>query len=150
AAQRIYFTVVCTKRIAIINALTRGTQSPYSVQEWLSLSRNGLDSVVAVAETAVTLAEIYASQDEHNARLRFYESLSGALFFLCFGVFSSLFTARRVAAPIRTITQQMRAVAEGKLDQAVPYQSRADEIGHLARALEVFRTNALEKRRIEA
>ena len=49
----------------------------------------------------------------------------------------------RVAAPIRTITHQMQWVAEGKLDSSVPYQRRADEIGQLARALEVFRTTRI-------
>ena len=149
-AQETYFASMAKKRMAIINALSRGTPSPYSVPEWLSLSRHGLDSVVAVADTAVTLAESYSSADESSARVRFYESLAGVLVFLGFGIFSILYAAWRVAAPIRAITQQMRLVAEGKLDQAVPYQNRADEIGHLARALEVFRTNAIEKRRIEA
>lgn len=149
-AQRIYFTVTCKKRIAIISALTRGAPSPYSVPEWLAISRNGLDSVVGVADAAVTLAEMNASEDEHNARLRFYGSLAGMLVFLGFGIFSILYVAWLVAAPIRTITQQMRMVAEGRLDQTVPYQNRADEIGQLARALEVFRSNAIEKRRVEA
>jgi signal transduction histidine kinase len=149
-AQKAYFTVICKKRIAIITALSRGAPSPYSVEEWLSLSRLGLASVVTVADTAVTLAESYSSSDESNARVRFFESLGGVLLFLGFGIFSILYAARRVAAPIRSITQQMSRVAEGKLDQTVPYQNRADEIGHLARALEVFRTNAIEKRRIEA
>ena len=150
AADHIYFTLTCKKRIAIISALTRGAPSPYSVQEWLAISRKGLDSVVGVAEKAVTLAETYSSQDERNARAQFYESLGGVLLFLGFGIFSILYAAWHVAAPIRTITQRMRMVADGKLDHEVPFQQRADEIGHLARALEVFRSNAIEKRRVEA
>src|SRR5262249_4780286 len=51
-AQQVYFTATCKKRIAIITALTRGAPSPYSVQEWLSLSRLGLDSVITVADAA--------------------------------------------------------------------------------------------------
>jgi signal transduction histidine kinase len=58
--------------------------------------------------------------------------------------------ARRVALPIRRLASRMYDVAHGNLDGSVPYQSRADEIGQLARALEIFRTNALEKRRMEA
>jgi signal transduction histidine kinase len=150
SAQRIYFTVTGKKRTAIISDLARGAPSPYSVEEWLAISGGGLDSVVGVAETAVTLAETYSSQDERNARLRLYESLGGVLVFLGFGIFSILYAAWYVAAPIRTIAQRMSLVAEGRLDQTVPYQNRADEIGHLARALEVFRTHAIEKRRVEA
>jgi signal transduction histidine kinase len=149
-AQYAYFTVMCMKRIAIIRALTRGQAAPYSVDDWLTVSRQGLASVVGVADVAVSLSEGYASEDASEALQRFVGSVGGVILFLGFGVFSVLFVARRVAAPIRRITHQMQWVAEGKLDNSVPYQRRADEIGQLARALEVFRTNAVEKRRIEA
>jgi signal transduction histidine kinase len=136
--------------MAILGALTDGRKSPYSEREWLEISKEGLDSLVNVAYVAVDLAESYASADADDANRSFYMSMAAVLLFLVFGTFSVLFISRRVAEPIRAIATQMRAVAGGDLEQAVPFQSRRDEIGQLAAALEVFRANALDKRRIEA
>ncbi|APO70104.1 methyl-accepting chemotaxis protein (plasmid) [Rhizobium gallicum] len=47
--------------------------------------------------------------------------------------------------PIGQITQAMRNLAGGMLDTAVGNQNRADEIGEMARALDVFKTNAKAK-----
>lgn len=51
--------------------------------------------------------------------------------------------------PISRITQAMRRLAAGELDVAVDGDSRADEIGDMARALGVFRENAKAKIRAE-
>jgi signal transduction histidine kinase len=141
---------MCLKRIAIIAALTKGEPSPYSQQDWLAISKKGLESVVNVADVAVGIAGDFANEDAAAAEKRLAGSLAGVFLFLGFGIFTVMFVARRVALPIRRLALQMRAVARGNLDGAVPYQSRADEIGQLARAFEVFRTNAIEKRRMEA
>jgi signal transduction histidine kinase/CheY-like chemotaxis protein len=53
-----------------------------------------------------------------------------------------------VVNPLSTLTQAMRRVAGGSLDQPAPFVGRADEIGDMARALDVFRENAVA--RIEA
>jgi signal transduction histidine kinase len=42
----------------------------------------------------------------------------------------------------------MRLVAEGDLSREIPYQHRTDEIGFLARALRVFRDNAIEEQHL--
>uniref|UniRef100_UPI003F82A14C methyl-accepting chemotaxis protein n=1 Tax=Shinella sumterensis TaxID=1967501 RepID=UPI003F82A14C len=52
--------------------------------------------------------------------------------------------------PIGQITGAMRRLADGFLDTGISGQSRADEIGDMARALGVFKENALSKIRVEA
>jgi len=47
--------------------------------------------------------------------------------------------------PIGTITSAMRRLAEGMLDTLITGDKRPDEIGEMARALSVFKTNALHK-----
>ncbi len=51
--------------------------------------------------------------------------------------------------PLRNLTQATRRLAAGRLDRAVGYTQRGDELGTLARSLEIFRTGLLEKRRSE-
>jgi two-component system cell cycle sensor histidine kinase PleC len=55
----------------------------------------------------------------------------------------------RVIKPLRAITDAMQAVANSKLDHAIPFQGRRDEIGQFSRALNLFRDNVIEKRRLE-
>jgi methyl-accepting chemotaxis protein len=51
--------------------------------------------------------------------------------------------------PIGQITTAMRRIAEGVLETAIHGDKRRDEIGDMARALSVFKSNALEKLRVE-
>ncbi|NEI03035.1 methyl-accepting chemotaxis protein [Rhizobium leguminosarum] len=52
--------------------------------------------------------------------------------------------------PIGQITTAMRKIADGFLDTGISGGNRRDEIGDMARALGVFKENALSKIRIEA
>jgi len=58
--------------------------------------------------------------------------------------------ARSILVPVTAMTGAMGALAEGKLDVPVPALDRADEIGEMAKAVEVFKRNAIDKRRMEA
>lgn len=50
-----------------------------------------------------------------------------------------------VGRPIRVISERIRALQEGDLASPVTYRENGDEIGFLARALEVFRNEAIAK-----
>jgi signal transduction histidine kinase len=148
-ADRIYFHDICKVRLGIIAALAAGKPSPISDRDWLAMSKAGLDHVLAVAHTAVDLAAAHAASDTEAARQLYFASLLGVVLFVGFGVFAIAFVARQVVEPMEEITQTMRRVAEGDLGGSVPFQDRGDEIGDLARALGVFKANAIEKKQIE-
>ncbi|HVT52105.1 MAG TPA: ATP-binding protein [Dongiaceae bacterium] len=61
----------------------------------------------------------------------------------------SLVTLRFLIRPLQRITPLMRSYAEGDLERAVPYLERGDEVGEMARALEVFREHAIRRRDVE-
>jgi methyl-accepting chemotaxis protein len=52
--------------------------------------------------------------------------------------------SRRISRPITTLTDTMATLAQGNLTLDVPHKSRNDEIGDMARAVEVFRENGLK------
>lgn len=54
------------------------------------------------------------------------------------------FAIRRLTGPLGQITQTIESVANDGNTPVIPYQSRMDEVGTLARALEVFRNNRVE------
>jgi methyl-accepting chemotaxis protein len=57
---------------------------------------------------------------------------------------------RGLAAPIKGITAAMRRLADGDTAIDVPAKGRGDELGSMAAAVEVFRTNAIAARAVEA
>ncbi|RDL48412.1 Methyl-accepting chemotaxis protein I [Ensifer sp. M14] len=59
------------------------------------------------------------------------------------------FVATNVARPIERITLAMRGLTDGDLGITVPFADRNDEIGDMSRAVEIFRMNAVENRRLE-
>ncbi|MCM5552468.1 methyl-accepting chemotaxis protein [Pleomorphomonas sp. NRK KF1] len=56
---------------------------------------------------------------------------------------------RVVAEPITAMTAAMRSLAAGNLQTDIPCLNRRDEIGHMAAAVAVFRSNAEERDRLE-
>ncbi|MBI3444727.1 MAG: HAMP domain-containing protein [Magnetospirillum sp.] len=57
--------------------------------------------------------------------------------------------ARGIALPLVRITNVMHALAGGDMAVEVPSTQRHDEVGEMARAVEVFKRNALDKARME-
>ncbi|HZS83441.1 MAG TPA: HAMP domain-containing methyl-accepting chemotaxis protein [Stellaceae bacterium] len=57
---------------------------------------------------------------------------------------------RGIARPIKAITLVMRRLAEGELDLAIAGAGRRDEIGTMAKAIEVFRQGMIDAKRLRA
>ena len=53
------------------------------------------------------------------------------------------FILRYLLTPVQSITKAMQALAEGQKDITIPSQERQDEIGQMARSIQIFRNNAV-------
>src|SRR5262249_4088083 len=62
----------------------------------------------------------------------------------------ALLLARSIGRPIARITETMSRLAAGEIEVDVPALARRDEVGEMARAVEVFKENAREARRLAA
>ena len=62
----------------------------------------------------------------------------------------SMFVARGVTKPLQRMTGAMNDLAGGKLDIEVPGIGRRDEVGEMADAVEVFKSNAIARQGLEA
>ncbi len=67
-----------------------------------------------------------------------------------FGLIAAFLLVTALKGPILRLVNAMRDVASGDLDVDVADSARADEIGEMARALDVFKMNALDKIRVES
>ncbi len=105
---------------------------------------------------AATLAEIYDIEvntllDERGAMSQWIARAHGiSLFLLVAGLLIIVGTlwmlSRLVVSPINRLTGKMTRLADGDLDVDINGLERGDEIGAIARALEVFRRNSLTSR----
>ena len=77
-------------------------------------------------------------------------SLIAAALIVLFTLGVSTIVARGITGPLRRMTGTMNDLAGGKLDVDVPGIGRSDEIGEMAKAVEVFKSNAVERRALEA
>lgn len=64
-------------------------------------------------------------------------------------LFGIYFAVISVANPIQRITGAMRQLAAGDFKSAIPFANRSDELGAMAGAVEIFRKNAEDNRRLE-
>lgn len=120
-------------------------------QQWRA-GRRYLDSVAnrdAADALLESLDQLYLSQVATMQRERdllsawvqrsSWVSLSLLLAGLLVILATVMLSARLIVRPVRTLTRQMGQLAEGELAIDIPWQRRRDEVGAIARAMEVFR-----------
>lgn len=59
------------------------------------------------------------------------------------------FLGTNIAKPVANLTKRMHGLTQGDVSSPVAYADRTDEIGHMARALEVFVENAVERQTLQ-
>lgn len=62
----------------------------------------------------------------------------------------SILMSRVVGGPIKKLSGVVKTLAEGNYSIDVPYVTRREEMGEMARSIEVFKKNGLEIQRLEA
>jgi methyl-accepting chemotaxis protein len=66
------------------------------------------------------------------------------------GALMVLFLGRSIVKPVAGMTAAMKALAAGDKDVVIPGAEREDEIGEMAKSLDIFKSNLLERERLEA
>jgi methyl-accepting chemotaxis protein len=90
------------------------------------------DAVVAAADDAATAVYVAVA------------------FALVAAVAAATLGLLRVSRPIQSMTDTMARLADGDASIEVPYRSRADEVGAMAAAVQVFKDNLIRTRALEA
>ncbi|WP_339027561.1 methyl-accepting chemotaxis protein [Bradyrhizobium symbiodeficiens] len=91
----------------------------------------------ALSKVYAGRAKQIARETETNRTLSFVLTCLGGVA-LALVVIGIIIIARSVARPLATITATIKQVADGAENVVVPHSDRADEIGALARAIQVF------------
>ena len=113
-----------------------------------------IDEALSISTEAINSfgQDFHKLQAEAMEVLRVTKAMSGAVAILTLlsGCFVAWLAARSILGPIASMTDAMVRLAKGNNDVAVPACSKNDEIGAMARAVEVFKKQAIEKLRLLA
>lgn len=121
------------------------------------LLRDAIDGNQAAMVASINRLSAQMRQHEQEAQTRFDAALADvyrevaivAVSFLSLIVVFGLGIAGSISAPLRDLTNKMQSIVAGNYERPVEGQAARDEIGGMARALEVFRENAIARERAE-
>jgi len=121
------------------------------------LLRNAIDANQAETSSAIDGLSVKMRQRQQKAQETFDQTLadisrkvlSTAVIFLGIIITAGVLIALSIRLPLRQIMAAMQAITSGDLNRGVQGTGESDEIGEMARAVEVFRENAIAKRKTE-
>ncbi len=93
----------------------------------------------------VTESSHYVAESKASYASAFWIMISSAIGAVLIAIGSALYAMSGIARPINAITASMTRLAKGDVESQIPFNGRADEVGAMAGAVEVFRQTALAK-----
>ncbi len=152
--QRMALQRLNTRAVALREGLAKLSEQLASRTELL---RNTIDASQADAIGAIDALSVKMRQREQKAQETFDRTLgdisrrvlSIAVIFLGIIITAGVVIALSIRLPLQQIMAAMHAITSGDYDRRVQGTNARDEVGAMARAVEVFRENAIAKRKTE-
>jgi signal transduction histidine kinase len=121
------------------------------------LLHDAIDASQAEASSVIDDLSVKMRQREQKAQETFDQTLADisrkvlsiAVIFLGIIITAGVLIALSIRLPLQQIMTAMAAITSGDLGRRVQGTSASDEVGEMARAVEVFRENAIAKRKTE-
>src|SRR5215204_1719919 len=152
--QRMALTRLQARTVALREGMAKLTEQLAIRTELL---RNTIDASQAEAIVVIDELSVKMRQREHKAQETFDKTLSGisrrvlsiAVMFLGIILSAGVLIALSIRLPLQQILAAMHAITSGNYDRHVQGTAARDEVGAMARAVDVFRENAIAKRKTE-
>ncbi|MCG8507607.1 MAG: methyl-accepting chemotaxis protein, partial [Rhodospirillales bacterium] len=143
------------EHVAKLIELATGYQSKFQEVVELTGQQGYVDGQMVQSAQSVN-GLVFGAREEQEQAMRVQRNLSdtvniaGTAGALGLGLILAFFIGRGISRPINQMTNAMRRLADGELETEVPARQRHDEIGEMARAVQVFKDSAIERTRLEA
>ncbi|MEJ1157259.1 methyl-accepting chemotaxis protein [Prosthecomicrobium sp. N25] len=131
--------------VLVRNEPARGVPAPHVMESLDTRIEAELDALIASVQAN---AETARATIESEAASVLLWSLACAVVATMAGLALAIASALSLTRPMRRLEAEMNRIAGGDLDVVIGDRDRRDEIGSMARALEVFRANAVEAARL--
>jgi signal transduction histidine kinase len=120
------------------------------LREAIDGNQNAMANTIDTLSNNVRQRELRAYQRFEGTLAAVYWRIAMVAFFsLSISVLVGLAIARSIVRPLRTLMNAIRAIVSGNYDRTVRDLDARDEIGAMARAVEVFRASAIARRKAE-
>ena len=139
-----------TTRERIYQAGMNRQSYPIDASAWISESTAAIDTLLALASTTSKVATDFTGRSEADSQRSFTMNLLLLLFAGAVAVVAVWVVLWRIVKPILGLTSVMSSLADGDNTVDIPSTGRSDEIGEMARTVEVFKENAIETERLHA
>jgi methyl-accepting chemotaxis protein len=106
---------------------------------------NPAGKVIGILYVGIAMAELDGMLVQAVAAMAAAAGIAALIILL-----ATMLLVRQVTKPLRAVAETLTVLADGRTDVEVRYADRADEIGVIARTVDVFRTNRIERRQLEA
>ncbi len=150
-AQTTYFGgAYAEQRNGALKAFQAGNAFDMAVDDWRKPAAPAQASIADIASASLDEMTRLTAEEVASATrsITIYSVATVIAFALSLlGIYTVIV---RIANPIGRLTGVMRTLAGGDLSVEIPGAARTDEIGDMARAVEVFREAAQQNRQLEA
>jgi methyl-accepting chemotaxis protein len=127
-----------------------GAKYGTTASQFVDTTTPQIGSLLGVMYAAGKASERYTESAKSEAMASLISSLAAIAFVLLVAGAVALLVVRRVTAPLRAMSETMRRLAGGDTDVEVGAVTRGDEVGAIARSIEVFKTSLIETARLKA
>jgi methyl-accepting chemotaxis protein len=147
--EKIFFGDYQTMREDVYGASEAEEDYPVSTAQWVKQATLATEAIEALSKKTSLAAKTLAEEARSAASAEFYFQLIILCVALIIAAGAFWLVAMRVVKPLNKLGDVMSVIAEGNLEAEVEGVNRQDEIGLMARALQVFKESAIEKIRLE-
>jgi signal transduction histidine kinase/HAMP domain-containing protein/ActR/RegA family two-component response regulator len=130
----------------VVVAARDGLPAPVTETEWRAFTTPTLNHVLVLRDAALKYAHQANDRAIEAARMRLIGTLLALLFVACALAVVIVAVNRTVIRPLVRLTAVTLRLANGELEAEIPDDERKDEIGAMARALQVFKDALVAKK----
>ncbi|BAI73999.1 methyl-accepting chemotaxis protein (plasmid) [Azospirillum sp. B510] len=135
---------------SVIDAARKGMPSPVTLADWRPWATPMLNNSLVMRDAALVVA--HSSNQDSIAKAWTNLILAGVILgvvCITFGIVLIMLSAQ-VTRRLSTLTSTVVRLADGNLDVDIAHSKLPDEIGAMARAIQVLKESAIERVRLES
>lgn len=150
AVQREFFGQFQQTREEVYAAAQVQEPYPLTALEWIDRSAKAGATLGKLSEVGAQELQKIAEQQSSAATNQVIFELIILLVTIAIGAGAFWLVAGRIIRPLIRLGDVMTELASGNLQVTIEGTERADEVGGMAKAVEVFKNNAIDRQRLEA
>jgi methyl-accepting chemotaxis protein len=149
AVRKVFFEEFGAVRRQVIAAGAAGNPYPIIAPQWIAASTKGIDAIIKLSELASASARALGNRTAAEGTMSFAIAVGIVALVFAIGALSLFVTVVRITRPIDRLTATMARLADRDWTTDVPMLGRADEIGRMAKTVQVFKESGIDNERLQ-